>query len=194
MEKRRFILASASPRRKELFENAGYDFEIIPSDADEVVDDNIGAEETVRILSMQKAQYVSALNEGAVVLGCDTVVAVDNNILGKPQSREQAFEMLKSLSGKAHAVYSGVCITDGKRTESFVSKTEVEFYDLSDDTVESYIDSGEPMDKAGAYGIQGLGSALVKGIKGDYFTVVGLPLAECARVLSTFGIYGKIKL
>ena len=194
MEKRRFILASASPRRKELFENAGFDFEIIPSEAEETVDENIGAKETVRILSMQKAQYVSAHNEGAVVLGCDTVVAVGDEILGKPQNKRQAFEMLKSLSGKIHAVYSGVCITDGKRTESFASKTEVEFYELSDETIESYIESGEPADKAGAYGIQGLGNALVKGIKGDYFTVVGLPLAECARVLSSFGIYGKIKL
>lgn len=193
MKKQRFILASASPRRRELFESAGYEFEIIPCNEEESAQESLSAEETVKALAMQKAMCVSKQNKGAVVLGCDTVVATENEILGKPQTQEQAAEMLKLLSGKTHFVYSGVCITDGERTESFASKTEVEFYDLSEKTILSYVNSKEPMDKAGAYGIQGLGSALVKGIKGDYYTVVGLPLGKCERVLASFGVFGRIR-
>ena len=192
--KKRFIVASASPRRKELLQNAGYDFEIIPSDADETLESGTSAAEAVEILSRIKAEAVYENNKDCVVLGCDTVVALDGVIFGKPKDKDEAFKMLESLSGKTHTVYTGVCVTDGERTRSFVSKTEVEFYELSAETIRSYIETLEPMDKAGAYGIQGYGSVLVKGIRGDYFAVMGLPVNESARILSDFGIKGKINL
>ena len=134
------------------------------------------------------------MNKGAVVLGCDTVVALGGKILGKPKDESEAFSMLKCLSGREHEVFTGVYITDGEKSEGFLSCTKVEFYPLSDETIRSYIATKEPMDKAGAYGIQGLGSVLVKKINGDYFTVMGLPVNECARVLSKFGIKGTVEV
>lgn len=190
---KRFIAASNSPRRRELLTLAGYRFEVVPSDADETLENSTTAEAAVHELAKRKALFVSEKNKGAVVLGCDTVVALDGTILGKPDSDEEAFAMLKSLSGREHEVYTGVYITDGEKSESFVSCTKVEFYPLSDETIRSYIATNEPRDKAGAYGIQGLGSMLVKRIDGDYFTVMGLPLNECARTLALFGIKGKIE-
>lgn len=188
-----FIVASASPRRKEILEMGGFSFRIIPADCDETVNDNLSPEETVKELAERKALWVLDDNKESVVLGCDTVVAVDNEILGKPKSREDAFGMLKALSGKTHKVCTGVCIAEKERKESFVSVAEVEFYEISDLTAKSYTETGECDDKAGAYGIQGLGGLLVKSIKGDYYTIVGLPFAETARVLASFGIKGKIE-
>ena len=189
--KKRFIVASASPRRKELLSMAGFEFEIIPSDADETLPENMGAYEAVKELSKRKAFSVWSDNKDAVVLGCDTVVALDDIILGKPEDEEEAEKMLNTLSGREHYVYSGVCITDGERTKQFVGSAKVKFYNLSKDTIRSYIATKEPMDKAGSYGIQGIGSMLVEKIEGDYFTIVGLPLAQTARVLSVFGIKGN---
>lgn len=194
MKNRRFILASASPRRAEILKNSGFDFDVIVSDADETLPDKIPADEAVLLLSKIKAESVCKSNEGSVVLGCDTVVSLDGNILGKPKDEAEAFEMLRTLSGKVHKVFTGVTITDGKKTESFVSETKVEFYPLSDETIHSYIATGEPMDKAGAYGIQGFGGVLVRRIDGDYFSVMGLAINESARVLSGFGIKGKVEL
>lgn len=191
---KRFIVASGSPRRKELLSNSGFEFEVIPSDADETLEEGTHAFDAVEELSKRKALSVSMKNPGAVVLGCDTVVSLGGKILGKPHNEAEAFSMLSSLSGKEHEVFTGVFITDGKKSESFVSCTKVEFYPLSKETIESYIATKEPTDKAGAYGIQGFGSVLVKKIDGDYFTVMGLPINECARVLSRFGIKGKIEV
>lgn len=191
---KRFIVASNSPRRRELLLLAGYQFEVIPSDADETLESGIDAGEAVKELSKRKALFVSRKNKGAVVLGCDTVVALGGKILGKPKDESEAFSMLKSLSGREHEVFTGVYITDGEKSEGFLSCTKVEFYPLSDETIRSYIATKEPMDKAGAYGIQGLGSVLVKKINGDYFTVMGLPVNECARVLSKFGIKGTVEV
>lgn len=191
---KKFILASNSPRRKELLCNSGYIFEVKPSDCDESINENLNPQETVMELARRKAVSVLSFNEDAVVLGCDTVVAVDGRILGKPSDREDAFRMLMSLSGKKHIVSSGVCIVDKYRCECFENTTEVEFYPLSEETVNSYLDTMEYTDKAGSYGIQGYGSALVKGISGDYFSVMGLPVSQCVRVLSDFGIEGKIKV
>lgn len=190
----RFIVASASPRRKEILKNAGYNFEVIVSKADESLVSDITPEQAVSQLAKRKALSVAENNKGAVVLGCDTVVALDGEILGKPESREQAVQMLKQLSGRTHIVYTGVCITDSQKEETFVSATEVEFYLLSDETICSYAATGEPDDKAGAYGIQGYGSVLVKRINGDYLTVVGLPLSETARALKRFGVSGKVEV
>ncbi|MBQ3136830.1 MAG: septum formation protein Maf [Clostridia bacterium] len=191
---KKFILASNSPRRKELLNNCGYVFEIKPSRCDENTDGALSPQETVKELARRKALSVLAENEDAVVLGCDTVVAVDGKILGKPRDREDAFDMLMSLSGKKHIVSSGVCIADRESCECFENTTEVEFYPLSAETVNSYLDTGEYSDKAGGYGIQGYGSVLVKGIKGDYFSVMGLPVSQSAAALSRFGIEGKVKV
>ena len=190
---KRFIVASASPRRRELMEKAGYEFEIIPSDAPEDIPEGLSVEQAVSLLAERKALSVLEENPEAVVLGCDTVVALDGKILGKPADRNEAKEMLRFLSGREHIVVTAVCIADKDRKETFANVTAVEFYELSESTVESYASSGESDDKAGAYGIQGLGAALVKGIKGDYFSVMGLPVAECERVLHGFGVEGTVK-
>ena len=187
-----FIVASASPRRKEILSMGGFGFRIIPSDCDETIKEKLSPEETVKVLAERKALSVLEKNENSVVLGCDTVVALGDEILGKPADREDAFKMIKALSGKTHRVCTGVCIADKDKTNTFVSVAEVEFYELSDETAESYVATGECDDKAGAYGIQGLGGTLVKSIKGDYYAIVGLPYAETVRVLSKFGIRGKI--
>ena len=190
----RFILASASPRRKEILENAGFSFEIIVSDADENITEELTPEKTVEELAKRKAMAVLKDNEDAVVFGCDTVVAIDGKILGKPRDDEDAFNMLFMLSGKTHTVSTGVCICSKDKTEVFSNTTTVEFYKLSEETIRSYIASGECSDKAGAYGIQGFGNVLVKEIKGDYFSVMGLPVSQSARVLSEFGVYGKVRV
>ena len=190
----RFILASASPRRKEILSNAGFSFDIIVSDADENITENLSPEKTVGELAKRKAFSVWEKNKDSVVFGCDTVVAIDGKILGKPIDDEDAFNMLKMLSGRVHTVSTGVCICSKDKAEIFNNSTQVEFYELSDDTIKSYISSGEGRDKAGSYGIQGFGCVLVKEIKGDYFSVMGLPVSQSARVLADFGIYGKVKL
>ncbi len=189
-----FIVASASPRRKELLSGAGFDFRVEPSACDETVDEGLSPEETVKELAERKALSVLKKNPEGIVLGCDTVVALENVILGKPADSEDAFRMIKLLSGKRHKVCTGVCVADSSRSESFVSVAEVEFYEISDETAKSYVETGECSDKAGAYGIQGFGGMLVKEIKGDYFSIVGLPLSESARCLASFGIYCKVKL
>lgn len=191
---RRFVLASGSPRRSELLKNAGYEFEVLPSNADEALEDGIDPKSAVEALCQRKAQDVLEKRVNCVVLGCDTVVSLDGKILGKPKNKDDERQMLRLLSGKKHCVYTGVCVADKDKSRTFCKMTEVEFYPLSDETIESYIETEEPNDKAGSYGIQGYGSALVKGISGDYFSVVGLPIAETVRVLSEFGINGKIKV
>ena len=190
----RFILASASPRRKEILSNAGFDFEVIVSDADENISEDLTPEKTVEELAKRKALSVWESNKDAVVFGCDTVVAVDGKILGKPTDDEDAFNMLRMLSGKVHTVSTGVCICSAEKLTVFSNTTRVEFYSLSDETIKSYIATGECRDKAGAYGIQGYGRVLVKEIKGDYFSVMGLPVSQASRVLAEFGVYGKIEV
>ncbi len=185
---KRFIVASASPRRKELLSNIGFSFEVIPSDADENCDGELTPTEFVRELALRKAKSIFDKNTDAVVLGCDTVVEYGGVVLGKPESREDAKRMLRMLSGKVHNVHTGVCVMDNEKTLSFEKTVRVEFYELSEELIESYVSTGECDDKAGAYGIQGKGCLLVKGIEGDYFSVVGLPVAETARALWSFGI------
>ncbi len=191
---KRFIVASASPRRKEILQNAGYDFEVIPSDADENLDGEFSPCEAVSLLAFKKAKSVAERHPDAVVFGCDTVVVSDGVILGKPKDKADAFSTLKMLSGKTHEVITGVCVTQNGKSESFYEVTKVTFYPLSDETIESYINTNEVYDKAGSYGIQGFGSVLVEKIEGDYFSVVGLPISKTARLLSKFGVKGKVSL
>ena len=177
------ILASGSPRRRELLSLITDEFEILVSGCDEFVPEGTPAEKVPAILAEQKALAVAKLCPEDTVIGSDTVVVLNNEIFGKPKDKSHARAMLKALSGKRHFVYTGVAVAEKGEVRSFVQKTEVEFYELSDETIEKYIATGEPMDKAGAYGIQGKGSVLVKGIVGDYFNVMGLPVAETARFL-----------
>lgn len=182
----KIILASASPRRKDLMELAGYDFEVICADIVEVVPEEAMPQEVVMSLALQKAQAVAAEHKEAVVIGSDTVVALDGKILGKPHSEQEACEMLRSLSGRTHKVFTGVAIVCGGKVKNFFDETDVEFYSLGDDEIKKYVATGEPTDKAGAYGIQGKGSVLVKRINGDFFSVMGLPIAKLYREMSDF--------
>lgn len=178
------VLASASPRRKELLSFITTDFKIVPADIDETVENNIPLEKRPEYLAVKKALYISKNGyENDIVIGCDTGVFVDGKMLGKPKNREDAENMLKLLSGRQHKVITGCCIVKNGVAKSFSNVTLVEFFELSDSEIEEYIATGEPFDKAGAYGIQGKGSLLVKKIDGDYFNVVGLPVSELNRIL-----------
>ena len=187
-----FILASASPRRKALLEQAGYQFEIIPSTCEETVPQGLSAKDTVEGLAYQKALDVYSLHPDAYVLGADTVVCFDGKILGKPHDAAEAARMLKMLSGQTHEVRTGFALL-GKGVEFVSSEAAmVTFFHLSDAQIQNYIATGEPMDKAGAYGIQGKGAVLVRSVLGDYFNVVGLPIATVARALAAVGIHGEV--
>lgn len=177
------ILASASPRRSELMTLAGFRFDVICADIDEIVPEKALPQEVVMSLALQKAQAVAKDHRKSAVVGSDTVVALDGKILGKPRSESEAAEMLRSLSGRIHKVFTGVAIICGEKVTSFFEETEVEFYPLTDQEILDYVATGEPMDKAGAYGIQGRGAVLVKRINGDYFNVMGLPISKVYREL-----------
>jgi septum formation protein len=177
------ILASGSPRRKEILEQVGISFEVMKSDVEEVITKTDPAE-IVMELSRQKAEDVfGKLDDPAIVLGADTVVAYDGKILGKPEDEEDAKAMLRMLSGKKHSVFTGVTLVSKKGIESFYEETLVEFYPMNEEEIVAYVLSGEPMDKAGAYGIQGKAAAFIKGIQGDYYNVVGLPIAKVVKKL-----------
>lgn len=180
---KKVILASGSPRRKELLTLAGVDFTVKTADTDETYSEDLMPDEVVKLLATKKARAVAELEKDAIIIGADTVVSVDNKILGKPKDYDEAFSMLSSLSGRSHFVYTGVCLIDGEKETAFSQKTEVEFYELSKKEIDDYIKTGDCIDKAGAYGIQSKGCTLVKKIDGDYFNVVGLPVAETVRKL-----------
>lgn len=175
------ILASQSPRRQELLKLITNDFEIKVSNVDETLPSGISPKDAVLYLSKIKAEPFK--NGSDIIIGADTVVALDGKILGKPKNDENAREMLKFLSGKAHSVFTGVTLIKGDIKRSFSVETKVKFFDLTDEEIDEYIKTGEPADKAGAYGIQGYGSLLVEKIDGDYFNVVGLPVSKLAREL-----------
>ena len=179
----KIILASGSPRRAEILGDMGIDFEVLTRPTDENIDDGTPADEAVAVLADRKARAVANEHPDRVVLAADTVVALDGRILGKPSDAADAADMLRALSGRTHQVYTGVSIIKDGVSDTFVCGTEVEFYPLTDGEIADYIASGEPMDKAGAYGVQGLGRVLVRAIRGDFFTVMGLPAAEVWRRL-----------
>lgn len=179
------ILASQSPRRRELLSLIAADFKVIPAKGEEILPEGISPSEAVLLLSRQKAAEIYREYKNEIIIASDTVVAIDGKILGKPVDEADAVVMLKMLSGRTHNVFTGVCIISSDGTEnSFAEETTVEFWQLSDDFIEEYVKSGEPMDKAGAYGIQGSGALLVKSINGDYYNVMGLPVGRLYRELS----------
>ena len=175
------ILASQSPRRRELMKLITPDFTVKVSDVDETLPKGIAPDKAVLYLSKIKAEPFAG--KGVTVIGADTVVAIDGEILGKPANTDEAEEMLKKLSGKTHSVFTGVTVIKDGETHSFCEKTDVKFFDLSEKEINNYVKTGEPLDKAGAYGIQGFGALLVEGINGDYFNVVGLPISRLNRLL-----------
>lgn len=186
------ILASKSPRRVEILEKIVKEFEVVQSNFDEnTIDFKGDIEKYVKDLSRNKAIEVSKrLNEPSIVIAADTVVFQDGKVLGKPENEEDAFSMLSSLSGNTHKVYSGICLinTYDDTVVTDCDCTEVRFSELNPRQIRNYINSGEPMDKAGAYGIQGLGGAFVEGIKGCYYNVMGLPLNKLYKALENYDI------
>ena len=174
---KKVVLASQSPRRQELIKLIFDSVEILPADCDETLPEGIGAREAVEYLSKIKNDASSELTEKEnLIISADTVVAVDDEILGKPVDKEDARRMISLLSGKVHQVYTGVTLSLNGKEKTFSEKTNVEFFDLTENEIEEYISSKEPYDKAGAYGIQGLASRFIKKIDGCYFNVVGLPV------------------
>lgn len=185
----KIVLASQSPRRKELLGRMGLEFVTQASKIDESAFDGLEARELVATLSREKAQWIARQLDGeTLAIGADTVVVRDGAALGKPKDAEDAVAMLLSLSGRDHQVCTGVTVCRGDRVLTQVEETQVTFRDLTETEVRQYVSTGEPMDKAGAYGIQGLGGLLVEGIRGDYSNVVGLPVCRLGQMLKDFGV------
>ena len=188
--KSRLILASASPRRKELLEKFGAAFEIVPAHGDEEAPEEQEAASFVETLARAKANEVAERlhDPDAVIIGADTVVECDGVILGKPRNGEDAAAMLRRLSGRAHRVWSGLCVRRGDAVLVSHECTEVHFRTLTGREIEAYVETREPLDKAGAYGYQGLASLFVEKIDGDYYNVVGLPLCRLGQMLAQLGV------
>jgi septum formation protein len=180
------ILASSSPRRAKLLKDAGIDFIVEASDIEEVIDENLEPKDIVIDLAKQKAQAISSKHPDDVVIAADTIVVFNHEILGKPKDEAHAYEMLKMLSAEQHQVYTGVAIQKGEKIHSFYTKSDVFIKQLTDLEIKEYIKTKEPLDKAGAYGIQGLGAKLVESYQGDFFTIVGLPLKDVIAALNKF--------
>lgn len=181
------VLASASPRRQELIKWIFGDFTVKVADCDESLEAGISPREAVELLARKKNAAVKELcPENALIISADTVVAVDGEILGKPVDKEDARRMLGLLSGRVHQVFTGVALALGDKIRVFSEKTDVCFYELSEEEIEEYISGDAPYDKAGAYGIQGEASLFVKELHGDYYNVVGLPVARIKRELMSF--------
>ena len=180
------ILASGSPRRRELLEQAGIPYIAAPANADESVPCDFTPEQAVTELARRKALAAQKEYPEELILAADTLVALDGQTLGKPADEKEAEEMLRRLSGRTHEVFTGVAIRCGNRENTFFERTLVAFYELDTCDIEEYIKTGEPMDKAGAYGIQGRGCLFVRRLEGDYFNVVGLPIARVCRELKAF--------
>ena len=195
----KLILASQSPRRKELLSLITQDFEVQVSHVEEKIPSGLQPHEAVMHLARIKAEAVAAEmaaqpnTQPGVVLGADTVVVLDGEIMGKPKGHADCVRMISALSGREHEVLTGVCIVENGREESFYERTAVKFLKLSDEEIQWYASLDEPYDKAGAYGIQGYGSLLIEGICGDYFNVMGLPVAALNRKLYGLGVLQRRK-
>ena len=183
------ILASQSPRRRELLERMGITkFDVVPAQAAEVFQPSRAPVDVVETLSRRKGIEVAASHPDGLVIAADTVVAIDGHIMGKPHSEDEAFRMLSVLSGREHKVYTGVTVCCGGRSVTEHEATSVRFRSLSEADIIRYIATGEPMDKAGGYGIQGYGCLFVEGISGDYYNVMGLPVCRLGRMLKEFRV------
>lgn len=183
------ILASKSPRRQELLLKLGLSFAVMTENIDETMNPNIPLRQEICRVSRLKAEAVSSrVTENDIIISADTIVCIDEKRLGKPKDKQDADQMLHSLSGRSHEVVSGICVMQGKQIETACVTTIIHFRNLSDEEISSYIATGEPMDKAGAYGIQGLASIFVDRLDGDYYNVMGLPLCTLSEMLKHFGV------
>ncbi len=194
VQMRPLVLASASPRREQLLREAGLSFEIDappPEEEKNGVDESLPPEERVKARARAKAAWAAGHHPDSVVLGADTVVVLEGEEMGKPGSPEEAREMLTRLSGRSHEVMTGFSLAHGGGVRTFVVKTEVRFRVLDDESIGRYVASGEPMDKAGAYAIQGAGGSLIDSVRGSYTNVVGLPLPEVLSALADCGALGE---
>lgn len=184
----KIILASNSPRRKELMNLLQIDYEIIVSQVDEIIDKTLTESELVMDLAYQKAADIFKTHKDDVVLGFDTLVYIEDHILGKPKTKEEAKDMLSLLSGQTHTVITGCAIISKGFSKSFYEKTRVTFYPMTNREIDEYIATNEPFDKAGAYAVQGYGSKFIKSINGDYYTVMGLPLSRLYHELQNMNL------
>ena len=183
----KITLASGSPRRRELLEMLGADFEVIPAKGEERAEAGLSPEDTVKSLATEKAEEVFSLVPEGLILAADTIVELDGEILGKPKDSKDAKAMLRRLSGRAHRVYTGVAVLCGEERIIEAEETKVYFRALSEGEIVAYVTTGEPLDKAGAYGAQGIASLFVERIDGDFFNVMGLPVCRVGRMLSKIG-------
>ena len=179
----KIVLKSSSPRRRELLTKMGYEFEVKVYDVDETFDNNLTPYENVKNLGLKKAMVNKDLDYGKVLIGCDTIVVLDSKVYGKPKDRSDAFNMLKSLSGKMHYVLSGLAVIYKDKVYNTVVESKVYFKNLSDDEINSYIDSEECFGKAGAYAIQGLGKSLIERYEGSLNNIIGLPTEKLEQIL-----------
>lgn len=184
----RVVLASSSPRRRDLLNLIGIAHEVRPANIDESLRGREAPKKHAERLAREKAAVVAAREPTAVTIAADTIVIIDRKILGKPANAVDAGSMLRLLSGRRHTVVTAVAVARGKKIRSVVDETAVTFRELTDDEIDLYIATGEPMDKAGAYGIQGYGAAIVERIEGDYFAVMGMPLVKLVALLREIGI------
>lgn len=188
MSECRVVLASGSPRRRQLLELIGIEHDVQPAD----IDESVRARETparyAERLAREKASVVASRDPGRITIAADTTVVVNKKVLGKPENEEDARRMLSMLSGREHTVITAIAVARGRKLRSAVEEVRVRFRRLRDDEIDAYIATGEPMDKAGAYGIQGYGATIVECIEGDYFAVMGLPLARLVDLLRDLGV------
>ncbi len=183
------ILASQSPRRRELLAQMGLSYRVEAADSDAHMERALPPDKLVEAISAEKAAAVARVEgEGPLIIAADTVVVLDGAVLGKPRDEGDARDMLARLSGREHQVYTGFTVRQGQKAVTRSERTDVRFRALSREEIGAYVATGEPMDKAGAYGIQGLGSLLVEAIRGDYFNVMGLPVCRVGLVLKEFGV------
>ena len=189
----RFVLASGSPRRRQLLEEAGYQFEVVTPPIEEVTHDWFTIRELTICNAGGKALCVAQTSPGAVVLGADTLVGLDNEVLGKPADLKEAAQILRRLSGRTHEVWTAICLCHLAlgRSESFQVVSRVEFRELTDRAIQDYFKKVNPLDKAGAYAAQGHGKEIIQRIEGSYSNVVGLPMELTARMLRAFGVNPK---
>ena len=188
MSKCRVVLASSSPRRRDLLNLVGIEHEVRPAD----IDETMRARETPRRhaerLAREKASAIATRDPNLITIGADTIVVINRKVLGKPADAAHAAAMLRQLSGREHTVVTAVAVSRGKKLRSAVEEVRVKFRRLRDEEIDAYVATGEPMDKAGAYGIQGYGATIVECVNGDYFSVMGLPLARLVGLLRDVGV------
>ena len=182
------ILASQSPRRRELLSMLGLEFEIITADIDETMDPTVSVEEAVAEVCRKKAEAVGKNRPGDLILAADTIVVVEDRVLGKPHTEDEAAAMLRSLSGRSHTVMTAFCLWQDGSAETHVEHTRLRFKHLSDAEIRGYVATGSPMDKAGAYGIQDQAAVFVEALDGDYYNVMGLPLCALVKCLRRRGV------